>query len=55
MFQTGEKLDLQMLRDPNQKNDFKILFFETIYTYRLSIDEIETYQNFLFDRISEVE
>ena len=44
-----------MFLDPDSKSPYRTLFLETLYTFRISVDECVDYQAFLMQRIKDIE
>jgi hypothetical protein len=43
------------LLEPENDSPYKVLFLETLYTYRISVDQCFQYQAYLVQRIKDIE
>ena len=54
IFQLNHVIDKEIL-SPQSESPYRILFLETLYTYRITVDECMEYQAFLVGRIKTIE
>ena len=54
IFQMEDPIGEDILH-PNGENPYRVLFLETLYTYRISVEQCMDFQNFLLDRIERIE